>query len=276
MHCRISTAFPIRSLSLNFALLLFLCSSSASAETVVFERIHGEDAAGANRLLNAGFEEGDAAPVTSWHHWQQGYTLADGRNGTRGVRCTAAEYTQQTGATQVVHLNQTAPAPIVASAWSRAEQVDGSPNTGYAVYLDIKYADGTDLWGQTAAFSTGTHDWERREVFVMPEKPIASLSMHLLFRGHTGTVWFDDATLAELDPSVRLFEEVPVKPTREKLPINSPAWCSSGMLRPTAISLHRTGKRRSLRKSRRASACCPVLAWKWSRALQMMAVCQSA
>ena len=48
----------------------------------------------------------------------------------------------------------------------------GSPDIDYSLYLDLVYADGTPLWGQTAPFATGTHDWQRRQVVVFPEKPV--------------------------------------------------------------------------------------------------------
>ena len=76
------------------------------------------------------------------------------------------------GASQTVVLNQTRPEPIVAVAWSKAEGVTGSPDTDYSLYLDLVYADGTPLWGQIAPFATGTHDWQRRQVVVLPEKPV--------------------------------------------------------------------------------------------------------
>ena len=40
----------------------------------------------------------------------------------------------------------------------------------YSLYVDLVYADGTPLWGQTAQFRTGTHDWEAREMIILPEK----------------------------------------------------------------------------------------------------------
>src|ERR1017187_7475311 len=84
------------------------------------------------------------------------------------------------GASQTVVLNQTAPTPIVAEAWSRAERVDGSRDADYSLYVDLVYADSTPLWGQTASFQVGTHDWERRNVVVRPSKPVKTVTLHLL------------------------------------------------------------------------------------------------
>jgi Hypothetical glycosyl hydrolase family 15 len=100
---------------------------------------------------------------------------------------------------QGVTLHQTEPRPIVASGWSKAENASGDPDGNYSVYLDILFTDGTPLFGQIAPFSTGTHDWEFEQVVVKPEKPIESLTVNVLFRYRTGTVWFDDISLKEGD-----------------------------------------------------------------------------
>jgi hypothetical protein len=123
------------------------------------------------------------------------------RSGTWSLRiaCTAAE---ESLASQVVVLNQTGPVPITASGWSRAESATGDRDPNYSIYLDIAYTDGTYLYGQSAPFSTGTHDWEFASVTVKPEKPIRSLTFNAIFRYRTGTAWFDDLSLVEgADPA---------------------------------------------------------------------------
>ena len=92
-------------------------------------------------------------------------------------------------------LNQREPVPFVASAWSKAEGVSGTIDPDYAIYLDLVYSDGTELWGQTAGFRTGTHDWQREEVIVFPEKPVKTVAFYLLFREHAGKVSFRDPVL---------------------------------------------------------------------------------
>jgi len=211
------------------------------------------DALGENqRLSNAGFEEGQQPPLPSWGFWQDGYEVVpdEGRQGTRAIRCVSTDATLQYGGAQRVALNQERPRPIVATGWSRAERVDGSPNSGYAIYLDIEYTDGTNLWGQTANVSTGTHDWEHRRCIVMPQKPIAAVTVYPLFRGHTGTAYFDDFGLAELDDDLYLFEDVPVaRKPRSRLPqsagpvLRQPgltATVNTGGGLALALALHRT------------------------------------
>jgi hypothetical protein len=116
------------------------------------------------------------------------------------------------GAAFHVTLNQRRPEPLVASARSKAEKVGGSPDNDYSVYVDLVYADDTSLWGQAAPFHAGTHDWERREVVILPDKPVKGLSFYMLFRGHSGKAWFRDPELKVLraPQGSRRFDGVPV------------------------------------------------------------------
>ncbi len=126
----------------------------------------------------------------AWRPWQAGFE----REGALFV-CRNADAAAQRGVGQTVVLDQTEPEPIVATAFSRAQGVSGSPDNNYAVYLDLAFADGTHLWGQAAPFDTGTHDWQRRRVLVLPEKPIKTLSFYMLMRGHGGVAEFRNAEL---------------------------------------------------------------------------------
>jgi len=102
--------------------------------------------------------------------------------------------------------------PIVASAWSKAEGVTGTIDSDYALYLDLEFDDGTELWGQVAGFRTGTHDWQREELILFPEKPIKTVDFNLLFRAHAGKAWFREPVLRPVSAlaSSVLFDGVPV------------------------------------------------------------------
>lgn len=117
------------------------------------------------------------------------------------------------GAAQSLVLNQTEPAPIYAEAESSAMGVDGGADSDYALYLDLVYQDGTPLWGQVAAFQTGTHDWERRSVIIFPEKPVRSVSVYLLFRHHKGEARFRAPRLVadQLPRQAGYFDGLPVQ-----------------------------------------------------------------
>jgi dienelactone hydrolase len=101
----------------------------------------------------------------------------------------------QRGVSQTVVLNQTRPEPIVATAWSKGQNVGGSRDSDYALYIDLVYQDGSPLWGQVDAFDAGSHDWEKAQVTIFPEKPVKSVTLNMLLRRHTGTAQFRDAEL---------------------------------------------------------------------------------
>jgi len=133
--------------------------------------------------------------VAKFRPYEKGYEKTP-----EGFLCDNAEATkQQRGVAQSIGLNQKVAAPIIASAWSRAENVGGSADFDYSLYLDLVFIDGSSLWGQAASFPVGTRDWNRREVIVFPEKPIKSLTVYTLFRNHSGKAWFRDVELRTLD-----------------------------------------------------------------------------
>ncbi len=147
--------------------------------------------------------QGDA-----WRPWQKGFQ----RQGEQFFCDNGSDTSAQRGASQTVVLNQTQPEPIVAVAFSKAEGVTGGADNNYALYLDLVYRDGTQLWGQTAPFATGTHDWQRRQVLVLPEKPVKSVSYYLLLRGRGGKAWFRNPELRVISAreGACTFDGVPV------------------------------------------------------------------
>lgn len=116
------------------------------------------------------------------------------------------------GVARGVTLHQEIPKPIFASAESKAEGVVGAVNSDYAIYIDLVYEDGTTLWGQAKPFSIGSHDWEKKEFFVVPAKPVKSLTFYTLFRNHRGKASFRNLSLRELkvDSSALLFDALPL------------------------------------------------------------------
>ena len=177
------------------AFLLALASSRAEVVKAVLDARQG-----AKNLIHA----------SAWRGFEAGFETRDGV----WVCDNGADAKARRGVTQHVVLNQTAPQPIVASAWSRATGVTGGRDSDYALYLDLAYTDGTSLWGQIASFDVGTHDWQRREVTVLPEKPVKSLTFNLLLRGHGGRAEFRDAELRTIEAPAGacVFDGVPVIP----------------------------------------------------------------
>ena len=174
--------------------------SGAVSDGVPLKKIVTTGDAGEN-LLNRG----------NWRPWQKGFERANGI-----FICDNASDTHlQRGLSQTVVLNQTRCEPIVAAAWSKADGVGGSRDSDYSLYLDLVYSDGTPLWGQVASFNVGTHGWEKAQVTVFPEKPVRSVSFHMLMRRHPGKASFRDPELRALRPpeGATLFDGVAVSPT---------------------------------------------------------------
>ena len=148
-----------------------------------------------------------------------GFELAPeaGRTGA-AAKCVQASTADVHGAYHAAAVIQATAEPLIARGWSRAENVTGTPDKDYALYCDVTYTDGTNRWGFVAPFEVGTHGWQKAEVRIVPEKPVANIGFHLLFRGqHTGTVWFDDASLVVEGTTQNLltnpgFEPVAAKP----------------------------------------------------------------
>jgi hypothetical protein len=157
-------------------------------------------------LRNGGFEGGSGSDdhgggVPEWTAYEAGYGIDRNvhRTGDQSVRCDSLNTHTRLGAQTQLTLNQKRPVPILVAGWSKADSVGGVKDEDYSIYIDLEYMDGTPLWGQIAAFNVGTHDWERRQVLVLPAKPIKSMTIYALFRNHSGTAWFDDFSARALD-----------------------------------------------------------------------------
>jgi len=184
---------------ISFGVVVLLAHGMADAQ-VRLEVLRGEAATGANLLVNGGFEKAVDGKPEGWRPWQAGYRHApgEGRGGSAAATCVWDQDEEQYGISQTVTLNQETRTPIIVRAFSRALDVSGSADRSYALYCDLEYMDGTPLWGQVTPCNTGTHDWQQVEVLIVPAKPVRSLTVHCLFRGHRGQVWFDDVFAYEV------------------------------------------------------------------------------
>ncbi|MHC4118185.1 MAG: hypothetical protein ACYSWO_11825 [Planctomycetota bacterium] len=176
-----------------------VCAGTVSDGEVLKKVI--TSASGGRNLLNR----------RNWRPWRKGFE----RTGRIFVCDNASDSRVERGFLQTVVLNQTRPEPIVATAWSKADGVTGSRGSDYSLYLDLVYADGTPLWGQVAPFDVGTHDWQKAQVKIFPEKPVRSVSFHMLMRRHAGKASFRDPELRVLRPPTDacLFDGVACSPT---------------------------------------------------------------
>ena len=178
-------------------LLAFLAGLEFQADPVM--RVVRTNEGSTHLLRNGGFEETQNGLFSFWQRAPQGWRVApgEGRSGSQALAVEAADDTGWLGASQTLTLNRTNTAPITVRGWSRSEEVSGGSDSDYSLYVDIIYSDGTPLWGQTGNFRAGTHDWELREFVIAPEKPIRSLTLHCIFRSHSGRAWFDDVEVTE-------------------------------------------------------------------------------
>ncbi len=137
-----------------------------------------------------------------WGKYAGGFEFrqATAHSGRACARVSVTDAAGGGGVSQVVKLDQTSPQPVKIAGWSKAEGVaDGPRDFRYSVYVDFRYADGTALYGPTAAFSSGTHDWEYSEFIVKPEKPLAEARVYAFLRQRTGTAYFDDLFVGPVD-----------------------------------------------------------------------------
>lgn len=170
-------------------------------------------------LGNGGFEASDLGP---WGAHGPGTRLVsgEGRNGSRAI----VGDSRAAGAFQTIVLNQARPFPLRVSGWSRGEEVDGSPDQDYALYVSVEFTDGSRLDRVSAEFDTGSHDWQRREMLIPALHPVKSLVLHCLFRNHAGRAWFDDISVREFVPAPGslLFEGGPWAPGPSRGPDGPP------------------------------------------------------
>ncbi len=111
------------------------------------------------------------------------------------------------GAAQNVIVDQKEPGLLAVEGESKALNLSGTPGSGYSIYVDITYQDGSNLWGQIATFNTGTHDWESSRCIIEPAKPVRSANVHLLLRGQSGTAWFRKVRFGPWDPDKKQITE---------------------------------------------------------------------
>ncbi len=181
--------------------LLILLAVAAGAE-VVLEPLRAEAKRGPNLVPNGGFEEQENAQPAGWANQLSPNFAVDPQvrhGGKTSLRFTKPDAATRFWVSRTIQLNQTKPTPLVVSAWSKADGVSGAAGADYSVWVDLQYTDGTPLWGQRAQFEVGTHDWQYAEHPFAVNKPVKAATVNVLFRGsYTGTVWFDDVSLQEL------------------------------------------------------------------------------
>ncbi len=204
MSDNMKTLYLMRSVDVkHFLFLLLLAFCSVPGQLLSAESPHQQsqdkitsDGIVMKKILNLDDAGDNLLKPQSWQPWQKGYE----QQGNVFCCDNGTDTQVQRGISQTIILNQSKPEPIVAVAWSKSEGVGGSRDNDYSLYLDLIYSDGTPLWGRTDQFNVGSHDWEKAQVFVFPEKPVKSVSFYMLLRSHSGKAWFRDPSLRVIKP----------------------------------------------------------------------------
>jgi len=175
-----------------------------------------------NLLTNGGFEYdtdlGDfSSPAISWISATSvvGYTIADITAGIqfshsllRSARITIEDGQSMWIQQQITNLNLNNSLPMLVSAWSMADNVVGAAGADYSLYLDVGYSVNGSIVNTTtfiAPYTTGTHDWELRQILVPANPPaiITRIYVNLILRSfevsRSGTAYFDDVTAYYVD-----------------------------------------------------------------------------
>ncbi|MBU0715173.1 MAG: hypothetical protein KJ964_07445 [Verrucomicrobia bacterium] len=163
-----------------------------------------------------------AAPIREWPVFCREYVL-DGnvkRSGNWSMKTEGGTYKasrwnhyQRRGAGQLIDVNQSAPEPLVLTAYCKADAIPRSDKVDLnnldermkhfdvreaytcCVRLYLDYQDGEWPEVHSGYFTPGTHDWDKVEVRVTPKKPVKTAMVLVEFHQPEGVAWFDDITL---------------------------------------------------------------------------------
>jgi hypothetical protein len=133
------------------------CVRLAAWLAVLYLPLHSNLATAAaptNLLTRPGFEAAEAALKAVWRPLEPGGYEVDRQEkhtGNQSIKLAIARKGVTKGASYVLRSDQVkAPSSILVSAWSKGEGVTGTKDDAYAIYIDVNYADGTNLHQVTA------------------------------------------------------------------------------------------------------------------------------
>ncbi|MBD3175859.1 MAG: hypothetical protein GF320_11810 [Armatimonadia bacterium] len=193
--------------------LIATLAAGGFAQERTHHRVLDTDPEAAVPVIDGGDLEAELGP--RWSGWHAGFEIDDtvARSGQRSARVTRGDDGPEAGIHGEVRFDdEEPPALVIVSGWSRAEDVTGSPDSGYSLYLDVTYQDGTQEWAVNRPFDVGTHDWQQRRIAFRPAKPLSRIDFYGLFRGHVGTAWFDDFQVHSVPTGeATLFDGVPIE-----------------------------------------------------------------
>lgn len=125
------------------------------------------------------------------------YERGFARDGDEIVVDNGDDASRSGGAVWTLALDQKEARPFDVSTEALCERGAGGARTrDFSLYLDVAYADGDHLWGQTADFAPAPgRGWRAGKVTVIPTKPVRRVNVYCLYRGLAGRVRFRAPTL---------------------------------------------------------------------------------
>lgn len=133
---------------LRLAFGLLACAT-VDVRAGVLLRAARTSSAAPNLLANGSFDQIENGLPARWSAAPQGFRLApgEGRDGSNAIRVHSPTGGGWHGTSQTIVLQRTVPVPLVIRGWSKAAEVSGGTDSGYSLYADLIYDDGTPLWG---------------------------------------------------------------------------------------------------------------------------------
>jgi GT2 family glycosyltransferase len=174
--------------------------SSAGTAAAGHNLVKNHDFGNAVDLLSH-FGKSTSGVVAGWQPFSDGYDWFE--HGDTDLAMTVESLGTARGAQQLIHVGQsdaTGPEPILLGARSRADTSEDAGDVlsaDYSLYADLRHADGSQTFGYFLPFQ-GRKSWEWAAGVIVPDKPVASARLYLLFRHRIGTAWFDDVMLRPL------------------------------------------------------------------------------
>lgn len=150
---------------------------------------------------------------------------AAAHSGRNAMRCSVT-YSDVSGLSQVVQLNQDVPRPIGVGLWSKLDNSIGNSLVTGGYYgsdnlpnltLFVYHQDGT-MQEVSPTFSLGEsdHGWDYRRGGFMPQKPVDRIRVQATVLGTepTTSLWLDDVEVYELDPATAALPSSAPAPNR--------------------------------------------------------------
>jgi len=166
-----------------------------------FDHCSVSQEAGKEYVKNSSFEKGssDEKLADKWTPEGKGYKRNYEKHAVYGGTSIEVENNSESdnsGAFQVIEINQTSPAPLTVEGYSLALGVSGEKNADYSLTVDFEFQDGTKE-SLVLPFNTGTHDWEKEQAVFKSKKAVKKAEVHCRFKNKKGLAYFDNISITE-------------------------------------------------------------------------------